>query len=418
MDILFVHQNFPGQYRHLAPAMAARRGNRVVALGENPGEPLKGVEHLRYKAPKGPGETIHPYLFRTEGYVRRAQDVARACLAIRDKGFTPDVIAAHLGWGEGMFLRDVFPRARILLYCEYYYRSTGGDVGFDPINGEVGIDKMARTRVQNTSQLIQLDAADWGVAPTQWQWSRYPDWARARMSVVHEGIDTRFASPEGIAEFTLPNGRVVKRGDPVVTYIARHMEPYRGFHSFMRALPEFQRLRPEAQVAIVGGEGVSYGSPPPGGGSWKDVMLKELDGQLDLSRIHFCGRVPYGQLLALFRVSAAHVYLTYPFVLSWSMLDSMACGVALLASSTQPVEEVVQDGVNGLLVDFFDSGAIARKMAEMLANPAALEPLRAAARRTIVERYDLHSHCLPRQVALLEDVAAHGRSLAGVAMGA
>ncbi len=413
MNILFVHQNFPGQYRHLAPAMAARRGTRVVALGENAAEPLRGVEHLRYPKPQGAGEATHPYLSRSEGYVRRGQEVARAALALQERGFVPEVIAAHLGWGEALFLRDVFPAARILLYCEYFYRSLGGDVGFDPINGPLTIDRMARTRVQNTTQLLQLEAADWGVAPTQWQWSRYPDWARSRISVVHEGVDTRFASPDGPAEFATADGRIFRRGDPVVTYVARHLEPYRGFHSFMRALPELQRLRADAHVVVVGGEGVSYGAPPPGGGSWKEVLLKELEGQLDLSRIHFTGRVPYGQLLALFRVSAAHLYLTYPFVLSWSLLEAMACGAAVLGSATQPLEEVISEGQNGLLVDFFDSAAIAAKLAAMLADPAALEPLRAAARRTVVERYDLAGVCLPRQMALLEDVARSGRSLPG-----
>ncbi|MDW8313627.1 MAG: glycosyltransferase family 4 protein [Rhodovarius sp.] len=415
MNVLFVHQNFPGQYRHLAPALAARRGYRVVALGENPAEPLPRVEHLRYRKPAGPGERTHPYLKRTEAYLRRGQEVARACLALRERGFRPDLIAAHPGWGEALFLRDVFPQARLLLYCEYYYRAEGGDVGFDPINGPVDIDKAARTRVQNAVHLLQLEAADWGVAPTQWQWSRFPDWARARISVLHEGVDTRFASPEGPAEFALPDGRRLRRGDPVVTYVARQLEPYRGFHVFMRALPALQRRAPEAQVVIVGGDGVSYGGPPPGGGTWKEALLRELAGQIDLSRVHFVGRIPYGQLLALFRVSAAHLYLTYPFVLSWSVLEAMACGAAVLASATAPVEEVLREGENGLLVDFFDSEGIAERLAAMLADQEGLRPLREAARRSVVERYDLTAVCLPRQIALIEDVARTGRSLAGPA---
>ncbi|MCX7932905.1 MAG: glycosyltransferase family 4 protein [Rhodovarius sp.] len=415
MNILFVHQNFPGQYRHLAPALAARRGYRGVALGENPAEPLPRVEHLRYRKPAGPGERTHPYLKRTEAYLRRGQEVARACLALRERGFRPDLIAAHPGWGEALFLRDVFPQARLLLYCEYYYRAEGGDVGFDPINGPVDIDKAARTRVQNAVHLLQLEAADWGVAPTQWQWSRFPDWARARISVLHEGVDTRFASPEGPAEFALPDGRRLRRGDPVVTYVARQLEPYRGFHVFMRALPALQRRAPEAQVVIVGGDGVSYGGPPPGGGTWKEALLRELAGQIDLSRVHFVGRIPYGQLLALFRVSAAHLYLTYPFVLSWSVLEAMACGAAVLASATAPVEEVLREGENGLLVDFFDSEGIAERLAAMLADQEGLRPLREAARRSVVERYDLTAVCLPRQIALIEDVARTGRSLAGPA---
>lgn len=406
MRLLFVHQNFPAQYRHLAPAMAARRGVEVLALGENPAEPLPGVRHLRYPAPRGAGEQTHPYLRRLEAYVRRGQEVARAALALKGRGFAPDVIAAHPGWGEALFLRDVWPDARLLLQCEFFYRADGADIGFDPLNGAVDVDKRASTRLMNAPQLLQLEAADRGVAPTRWQWSRYPGWARERIAVVHEGIDTRIAGPDGPAEVVLPGGRVLRRGDPVVTFAVRQLEPYRGFHVFMRALPRLQRLRPEAQVVVVGGEGVSYGGPPPGGGAWKETLLRELGDRLDLARVHFLGRLPYARLLALFRVSAAHVYLTYPFVLSWSLLDAMACGAAVLASDTAPVTEVIEEGVNGRLVDFFDHAAIAERLAAMLADPAALAPLRDAARRTVVERFDLASVCLPRQVALIGEVAA------------
>lgn len=406
MRLLFVHQNFPGQYRHLAPAMAARPGVEVLALGENPAEALPGVRHLRYPAPRGAGEGTHPYLRRLEAYVRRGQEVARAALALKARGFVPDVICAHPGWGEALFLRDVWPAARLILHCEFYYRAEGADIGFDPMNGPVDVDKRAATRLMNAPQLLQLEAAERGVAPTRWQWSRYPDWARARIAVIHEGIDTRVARPDGPAEIALPDGRVLRRGDPVVTFAVRQLEPYRGFHVFMRALPLLQRLRPEAQVVVVGGEGVSYGSPPPGGGSWKAALLAELGERLDRARVHFLGRLPYARLLALFRASAAHVYLTYPFVLSWSLLDAMACGAAVLASDTAPVREVIEDGENGRLVGFFDAEAIAARLAEMLADPATLAPLRAAARRTVVERFDLAGRCLPAQMALIEEVAA------------
>jgi glycosyltransferase involved in cell wall biosynthesis len=406
MRVLFVHQNFPGQYRHLAPAMAARKGVQVVSLGENDNGQLPGVTQARYPAPRGAGEQTHPYLRRTEAYLRRGQEVARAAVALRARGFVPDVISAHPGWGEALFLRDVFPEAPMLLQCEFFYRAEGGDVGFDTaMAGEVTLDKRASTRIMNTPQLIQLEAAAGGVAPTRWQWSRYPDWARARMAVVHEGIDTHYARPDPKAVFHLPGGRVIRRGDPVVTYAARQLEPYRGFHRFMHALPIFQRLRPEAEVVVVGGDGVSYGEAPKGGGSWREAMLKEVGAQLDLSRVHFLPRQPYPKLLDLFRVSAGHIYLTYPFVLSWSLMDAMGCGAAILASDTAPVREVITDGVNGRLVDFFDTEAIARGLAEMVAKPAELDPLREAARRTIVEGYDLKGFCLPRQIALLEAVA-------------
>lgn len=404
MRVLFVHQNFPGQYRHLAPALAAR-GVQVLALGENAGDALPGVGHHRYPAPRGAGEGTHPYLRRLEAYTRRGQEVARAAVALRARGFVPDVIAAHPGWGEALFLRDVFPDARLLLHCEFHFHADGADIGFDPLNGEVTLDKRASTRFLNATQLLSLDSADRGLAPTRWQWSRYPEWVRAKTAVIHEGVDTRLASPDGVAVFALPDGRMLRRGDPVVTYVARQLEPYRGFHSFMRALPALQRRRPDAEIVVVGGEDVSYGSPPPGGGSWKSALLAELGPALDLSRVHFIGRIPYARLLDLFRVSAAHLYLTYPFVLSWSLLDAMACGAAVLASDTAPVREVVEEGVNGRLVDFFDGAMIAARLAEMLDAPGALEPLRAAARRTVLERYDLARICLPAQIALIEELA-------------
>ena len=414
VQCLFVHQNFPGQYRHLAPALAARPGVKVVGLGENPGAALPGVDHLRYPRPEGAGEATHRYLRRTEAYIRRGQVVARAAQTLHRQGLRPHVICVHPGWGEGLFLRDVFPDAKMLFYWEYFYGTPGGDTGFDPANAANGLDEAASVRVQNSAQLLQLQTADWGVSPTRFQWSRYPDWARARISVVHEGIDTAIATPHGPAAFTLPDGRVLRSGNEVVSYVARNLEPYRGFPSFMRALPLLQRLRPGAQVVVVGSDSVSYSRPPPEGGTWKDVLLKELEGQIDLSRVHFIGRVPYPTLLALFRVTAAHLYLTYPFVLSWSMLDAMACGVPLLASATAPVLEVVEDGVNGRLVEFFDPEAIARGLAAMLADPAALRPMREAARRTVVERYDLRRVCLPQQLALVDAVARMGARGEGI----
>jgi glycosyltransferase involved in cell wall biosynthesis len=315
-------------------------------------------------------------------------------------------------FGElSMFLRDIVPQARIVLHCEYFFRAEGGDVGFDPIYGEMTVDTMARTRMLNTGQLVQLEAADWGMAPTIWQRSRYPDWVQAKMSVIHEGVDTIAINPDGPASFTLPDGRSFRRGDPLVTYTARHLEAYRGFHHFMEALVTLQKLRPDAHAVVVGGSKGAYGGPPPGGGTWREWALKQVDGRLDLTRVHFFDWLRHDQLHTLFRVSAAHVYLTFPFVLSWSVLEAMACGAAVLGSATAPVQEVIADGVNGRLVDFFDSDAIAHGLADMLANPAALVPLRAAARASVVEHYDLQSRCLPQWVTLLEGVARSGSGL-------
>jgi len=404
MKVLFVHQNFPGQYRHVAPALAAR-GDEVIGLGENPAQALPGVKHLRYKAPPAANEKTHRCLRRLEAATYRGQQVARAALQLQTTGFTPDIICCHPGWGEGLFLRDVWPQAHMLFYYEYYYRTEGGDVGFDPPGATVGVDDAARVRLLNANHLLCLQASDWGHTATQWQASRFPRWARAKLSVVHEGIDTGLIRPLPDPHVTLPDGRVLRRGDEVVTFIGRGLEPYRGFLPFMRALPEILSARPAAQVILVGGDEPHYGGSPPQGGTWKQVMLAELGDRLDLSRVHFTGKIPHAGLQSVLGVSAAHVYLTYPFVLSWSMLEAMANECLVIGSATPPVEEVIEHERNGLLVDFFSPARIAAAVIEALAHPDRYRALREAARQTVVERYDLRRHCLPQLIRLIDEVA-------------
>ena len=380
MRILFVHQNFPGQYRHIA-AHYARHGHQVVAVGENKNlrrqQPVPGVRLLGYDAPSG-------------GVVQRGRRVAAGAANLRRKGFVPDVIFAHIGWGEALFLQDVFPEARIVLYCEYFYRAQGGDMGFDP-EFPATAEKQLRLRVMNAPLLMALDASDVGMAPTLWQQSRFPVVYRSGIRVIHDGIDTDLVAP----------GRPEEE---LITYVSRNLEPYRGFHTFMRAIPEIQRRRPKARIVIVGGDEVSYSPRLPEGQTYRQRLLTELDGRIDLARVRFMGRIPYGDYLALLRRSAAHVYLTYPFVLSWSMLEAMSAGCLVVGSRTAPVQEVMRDGENGLLVDFFSPEAIAERIAYTLEHQADLQPLRQRARQTVVERYDLRRVCLPAQLRLVESL--------------
>lgn len=411
MRVLFVHQNFPGQYRHVAPALAARPGYEVIGLGEHPGDALPGVQHLRYKTPDPAGQQTHRYLRRFEGAVRRGQTVARAALALQERGFTPDLICCHPGWGEGLYLKDVWPNAKALFYFEFYYSATGADVGFDP-PGPVSIDEACRVRTLNATQLLALQVADWGQTPTEWQKSRFPAWARERISAIHEGVDTRAIRHDPAARFTLADGRVLAPGDEVVTFIGRGLEPYRGFHVFMRALPAIMRARPHAQFVLVGGDDPHYGVKPADAPSWREKLLAELEGQLDLSRLHFTGKIPHDRLQALYSVSAAHVYLTYPFVLSWSMLEAMASECLVIGSATPPVQEVLRHGENGLLVDFFNPEALAETVIGALARPQDHRELRQAARRTVQDRYDLHDMTLPQHLALIDQVASGSLPLA------
>lgn len=405
MRTLFIHQSFPGQYRHIATALAARKGEEVAALGEQRLGTLPGVRHFHYARPRGAGEGTHRYLRSFEAAIRRGQATARAAAALKAQGFTPDLVCCHPGWGEGLFLRDVFPEAKLLCYFEFFYSAQGADVGFET-GGVVDLDEAARVRIMNANHLLCLDAADWGHTPTRWQHSRFPLWARDRISVMHEGVDTDMIRRDPGATFTLADGRCLSRSDEVVTFVSRGLEPYRGFPSFMRALPEVLRHRPRAQVVIVGDDEPQYGRRHATALSCREEMLAELGGQLDAQRVHFVGRIAHQHLLSLFSISAAHVYLTYPFVLSWSLIEAMASGCPVIGSATAPVEEVISDEVNGLLVAFADAGRLAERIVWLLEKPRQAASLGEAARETAVTRFDLHGVCLPKALALLDLVAA------------
>jgi glycosyltransferase involved in cell wall biosynthesis len=363
MRILFIHQNFPGQFRHAAAEWAKRPGWQVLAVGRDTAPGLPGVTCLRYKPHRAPHKTQHPYLRTMENAVLHGQAVARVLEQLKTKGFTPDAIVAHPGWGETLYAKDIFPATRLVHYCEWYYASEGQDFGFDP-EFPATLDDKLRIRTWNALHLLNLQNCDAGITPTQWQWSRHPEAYRSKIVVAHEGIDTDRLGPDPNATFTVPNGAtkglVLKAGEPIITYVARNLEPYRGFHHFMRALQRVQAGHTTCHAIIVGGDDVSYGRKPPDAPNWREHMLREVS--IDPARTHFVGKLPYEHYLRVLRVSAAHVHLTYPFVLSWSVLEAMASGCLVIGSDTAPVREVIRDGENGVLVDFFNDDAISGRM--------------------------------------------------------
>lgn len=407
MRVLFVHQNFPAQYRHLAPALAAEADSQVVALSFNQSPPLPGVQPLYYQLPRGTSPNIHPWVAETETKVLRGEAAARLALELRQQGFIPQVICAHPGWGEALFLKDVFPEAKLLALIEFHYGVPKTDINFDPEFFEDSFENRCRLRLKNANNLLNLEAMDWGICPTAWQRQVVPSCYWNKLTVIHEGIDTDLVRPNSEVQFTLKEpGLTLTRKDQIITFVNRNLEPYRGFHSFMRALPEILRRHPRARVLIVGGDEVSYGSRLADGQTYRQKYLAEVGDRLDLKRVHFLGRVPYGTFLSLLQVSSVHVYLTYPFVLSWSMLEAMSAGCLVVGSATSPVEEVIRDGENGLLVDFFSPEQIAAAVTRVLEHPDGFPSLRQRARQTIVENYDLKTVCLPRQVQLVETLAA------------
>ena len=403
MKILFVHQNFPGQFLHLAPELA-KRGHECLALTDHGNTRASAIPVLRYKHDPVTVDPAATRLGRNYTLMSdRGVTVARAALQLRDtKGYVPDVIVGHSGWGKTLFLKEVWPKARLIVYAEFYYKGRGADVGFDPEFSPATFDQVmiAQGRAGHLGQaLVHADA---GVCPTEWQASTYPASIRGMLQVIHDGVDTDVMMPNPVATLTLPDGRILRAGDEVLTFVNRNLEPYRGYHIFMRALPAVLRARPNAQVVIVGGDEVSYGAAPKGAKGWKEHFLAEVRDDLDLSRVHFMGKIPYPQFVSLMQISRAHAYLTYPFVLSWSMIEAMAAGCHVVASNTAPVAEAITNGVNGTLVDFFDVGAWSAALTQALAEPERYEALRVAARQTALTHYDLRRVCLPRMVAFVE----------------
>lgn len=401
MKILFVHQNFPGQFPHLAPALE-KRGHEVMALTTETNQRPSPVKVVKYRKPAE--VKLEPRL--TKMYAEVSERGLKAAFAARqlrrDHGYVPDVIFGHPAWGETLYLREVWPEARLLVYAELMYKTTGLDTDFDPEFAKPGLESRISTTARSAHLIQTLVQADAALSPTEFQASTFPPELRAKITICHDGVNTTRLCPNPAARYTVPGTTLTfKPGDEVLTFVNRSLEPYRGYHIFMRALPEVLAARPNAHVLIVGEEGQSYGAPPPEG-SWKQRFLDEVKDRLDLSRVHFLGRVAYADFVSILQVGRAHAYLTYPFVLSWSLMEAMAAGAMVVASDTAPLREVVQDGVNGRLVPFFDVPGWSAALTDALANPERYLPLRAAARASVVAKYDLETICLPRLIAFVE----------------
>jgi glycosyltransferase involved in cell wall biosynthesis len=409
MKILFVHQNFPGQFKFLAPALA-QQGHTVVAMTmqKNSGAQWQGVKLVHYATSRGTTPNVHPWVADFETKTIRGEACFKAALQMKQAGFEPDVIIAHHGWGESLFIKDVWPQAKLAVYCEFFYHPEGADVGFDLEFPPKDVGDVCRLRLKNLNNLLHFEVADAGISPTHWQASTFPEPFRSKITVVHDGIDTVSLAPNPNVSLTLNGKLVLTRKDEVITFVNRNLEPYRGYHIFMRALPEILKRRPNARVLIVGADDVSYGARPENGQKWKDIFAKEvrpLISDAEWSRVHFLGNVPYTAFIPLLQLSSVHVYLTYPFVLSWSLLEAMSVGCAIVASDTQPLHEAIKHDETGRLVNFFDVQKIANEVCALLDDPEERARLGANARAFAQANYDLQTVCLPRQLAWVQTLA-------------
>ena len=411
MRILFVHQNFPGQFKFLAPALV-KEGHEVTAFTMQKAAPVvwQGVRMIAYGVDRGTTPGVHPWVSDFETKTIRGEACFRAALRLRAQGYVPDVIIAHPGWGESLFLKEVWPLARLGIYCEFFYHPEGADVGFDPEFPSENEGDVCRLRLKNLNNLLHFDLADAGISPTVWQASTFPEPFRSKITVVHDGIDTDAVSPD-LGVTVQCNGKdALTKQREVITFVNRNLEPYRGYHVFMRSLPELLRRRPNALVLVVGGDEVSYGAHAKGGRKWKDVFATEVRPGIrdaDWARVLFLGNIAYPLFVSLLQLSTAHVYLTYPFVLSWSLLEAMSAGCAIVASDTRPLHEAIKHNDTGRLVNFFDIDGLVAEVCNLLDDPLERLRLGANARAFAQANYDLKKVCLPLQLAWVKELAGH-----------
>jgi glycosyltransferase involved in cell wall biosynthesis len=405
VNILFVHQNYPGQYKHLLRWLAASGEHRIVFLTQRQNLP-DAADHriIRYEPAHRAGEDAYALSKDFETCAAAGLKVAHICRGLDREGFRPDIVIGHAGWGETLFLKEVWPDVPVLAYFEYFYSAVGGAVGFDPeypISDQMPLIMAAR----NATQWVALGSCDAGQTATRWQFNRYPKPFQERITVAHEGVDTSELRPDPAVELGLGRlDRPLTRADEVVTYVARNLEPARGFHTLMRALPAILARRPSARIIIIGGEEISYGRKSGHPGGYKAELMAEVGDRVDWTRVHFLGRVPYDGFRRVMQVSRCHVYLSVPFVLSWSLLEAMAMEATIVAADTSAIREVVEDGVNGRLVDFLNPRQLADTVCEVLATPSDFTALGTAARATVARNYDLNRVCLPAQARLINSL--------------
>lgn len=405
-NILIVHQNFPGQFLHIADALLAR-GDKVAAIGGKTGRARPGIDFRRWSNDRGTTKGLFDPATRAEADIIRGAAAAGVALQLQQDGFTPDIIIGHPGWGETIFLKEIWPEARVILFGEMMYRSHGGDLNFDAEFGPESLPRNMRAQAKNATQILAYAYADRIVCPTPFQASSFPPALQPLIRVVHEGVDIDHAERRPGAKLTLPDGRGTLDGSmPVITFVNRVFEPLRGFHIIMRALPAFLDACPEAQVVMIGNVAASgYGGTSPNGKDWKSWMIDELGNRLDLTRVHFTGKVSHSTLIDAFSISWAHIYYTYPFVLSWSLVEAMAAECLIVASDTGPVRDAITDQVEGVLLPFFDVPALSAALIRAVREPDAFANMRRAARGRALERFD-RAHGTAGWLSLIDEVCS------------
>lgn len=401
---LFIHQSFPAQYAHIVARLARKPEHDVVFITAGKGPDIPGVRRVLYRPPEVNRDGPHPFVRELDHAIHRAEAIAVVARSLKDLGFQPDIIIGHHGWGELLNIDSVYPGVPVLGYFEFYYGLEGRDVGFDP---EFPMPKEAGLliRCKNAINLQALIGPGVGQTPTRFQRGTYPSWAQEKITLLDEGVDLQKYRPDpSVRQKPFQLGKItIAPYEKLVTYAARNLEPYRGFHSMMRALPALMKARPDCQVILMGREDVSYGLPPADGSTWRQTMLKELKGKLDLSRIHFVGWLERDEMIRVLQRSDAHVYLTYPFVLSWSLREAMAVGCPLVGSDTAPVREYLTHEKTALMAPFLQPDVIGDAILRLLESRTLAETLGHNVRQRAEKLLDMQQY-LAQYEALISRV--------------
>ena len=414
MNILVVHQGFPGQYTHIVKALH-NRGDKVTVISLNKPnvDILKCIRFIKYDVRRGNGRDTHELCSETETKTIRGESVGLIAEKLRSQGYEPDIILAHPGWGESLFLRTIWPKCPQLHYVEFAYNTEESDSDFEDVyNKKLTWVQKSKIRMKNANVYLNLDDMDWGVSPTEFQRATLPDWAKKKLSVIHDGIDTDWAKPDPDVKIQLRDGTTLTRENKVITFVNRTFEPYRGIHKMIEAIPSVQKAIPDVKIFLIGRDTpyVSYGEHRKDKKGWLNHLREIYKDKIDWSRVYTPGKISHDNLRRLFQLTSAHVYLSYPFVLSWSLLEAMSCGALIVGSDTEPVREVIKNGQNGLLVPFQDSQRLSDILIECLDRDIDDVAIREKARLTILKRFSLRE-CIKKQLALIDAISS--RTIAG-----
>ncbi|MBF0265842.1 MAG: glycosyltransferase [Gammaproteobacteria bacterium] len=410
LNFLFIHPAFPGQFSHLAPYLSSL-GHTVVAITKH---------HFNTSKWKGVYLINMPIYSEFESHdndivesikprLKSADIVFNHASILKNQGYHPDVIISHPGWGDDLFIKILWPKAKFITYCEYYYHDQADELSFQANLFKPTLTSLKTNKIKNSTYLLQIAESDAAYSPTHWQAKSFPSIFNSFINVIHDGIDTSILKPNRHIKVKIQEDVILSADDQIITYVSRNLEPYRGFHVFMNALPGILKLNPKVKILIIGGDDCSYSPKRKDKKSWKEVIIDEVKNKISHAhwqRIFFLGVLPYEQYLTILQISTVHVYLTFPFVLSWSLLEAMSVGCAIITNNTAPVMEVVEDNNSAILIDFLDYQGLAVKVTDLLHSPELRSKLGNNAREHIITHYDLKTICLPKQIALIEKTIA------------